>query len=79
MKRGRKTGKRACKIKNLTMINERPEEINSRITAGHWEGDTIVSSESGASLLVLRERKLHFTIIVKLENKTAAEVKRIDY
>lgn len=30
------------RVMDKRMIDERPEEIESRAVAGHWEGDTIV-------------------------------------
>lgn len=61
-----------------TSIEERPEEIDRREEAGHWEMDTVVGKlgESKKTLLVLSERKTRFEIIKLLKDHTTAEVVR---
>ena len=59
------------KIPNRVSILERPEEINNRQVFGHWEADSIVSGMSRSILNVLYERISKYTIITKLDNKTA--------
>jgi len=49
-----------------TGIEERPESVNTREEHGHWEGDTAVSRQSKAALMVLQERKLGLTLLKKL-------------
>jgi transposase, IS30 family len=66
--RGRLPGKR--------MIGQRPDDINSRQTFGHWEGDTVVGP-GGHCILTLVERKSRFTIIGKLIAKTTQEVNAV--
>ena len=58
-----------------TSIEERPEEINSRTTFGHWEIDTIVGRKgSSAVLLSLDERtKLH-RHLVKIPSRSCEAV-----
>ena len=49
-------------IPGRTSIHDRPEEIGTRQTAGHWEKDTFVRSKhngSKAALSVTYERKSH--------------------
>lgn len=59
-----------------TSIDERPEEIESRETFGHWEIDTVVGSKtkSDAVLLTLAERQTRFEVILKLAGKDAHSV-----
>ncbi len=64
-KRVHKRTKRVL-IPYRTGIEERPQEINSRKENGHWEGDTAVSSQSKAALMVLQERSLGLTLLRKL-------------
>lgn len=59
-------------------INKRPNDINTRLVAGHWEGDTIYSNKDGSKecLLTLIERKTRFEIILKIKDRTATSVKK---
>jgi len=64
--------------KNLkgTSIEERPKSIETREEYGHWEMDCVVGKRggSGATLLVLSERKRREEIIIKIPNKTQESV-----
>ncbi|MEG0649645.1 MAG: IS30 family transposase, partial [Oscillospiraceae bacterium] len=57
-------------------IEQRSEEINSRISFGHWEMDCVVGKRNGksTSLLVLTERLTRHEIIIKIKTRTASEV-----
>ena len=70
-KRSIQQGKRIVKIPNRTMITERPSVINERREYGHWEADTVVSRQSKAALVVVRERKLQLMFIRKIPRKTS--------
>ena len=58
------------------VFEERPEEIEKREEAGHWEMDTVVGKlgQSRKCLLVLTERKTRYEIVRMLKNRTTAEV-----
>lgn len=63
------------RIRNMTMIDERPAEVETRLEAGHWEGDLIVGIGSVSAMMTLRERKTQYGIIVNLPaDHTAASV-----
>ena len=63
------------KIAPEKSIENRPKEAENREVYGHWEGDLVVGTrKKGAVLFTLTERKLRQEIIIKLPNKTAAEV-----
>jgi IS30 family transposase len=62
--RGRLQGKR--------MITERPKEIDSRETVGHWEGDTVYGRARHHSIVTLTERKSGTVIIKKIKARTSA-------
>ena len=70
-KRSIKQGKRIVKIPNRINISDRPAIVNKNIQIGHWEADTVVSRQSKDTLVVLRERKTHFTLIDKIPNRKA--------
>ena len=57
-------------------IDDRPEEVETPKTFGHWEIDTVVGSriKSDAVLLTLVERQTHFEVILKLNGKDAHSV-----
>ncbi|MGI5910467.1 MAG: IS30 family transposase [Sphaerochaetaceae bacterium] len=59
-------------------IDKRPQEVQGRMTAGHWEGDTVYSTIRGSRqcLLTLVERSTRMEIIIKLPDRTALSVKK---
>ncbi|MDE9482739.1 IS30 family transposase [Xenorhabdus bovienii] len=65
---------RRGKIKNRVSIDKRPKCVDKKQRIGDWEGDTIVGKDHKSALLTLVERKSLFTIIIKLEDKTAEGV-----
>lgn len=63
------------RIRNMTMIDQRPAEIEMKQTAGHWEGDLIVGVGSVSAMVTLRERKTQYGMVINLpEDHTAASV-----
>ncbi|MBM7848719.1 IS30 family transposase [Arthrobacter roseus] len=63
------------RIRNMTMIDQRPAEVETRLEAGHWEGDLVVGVGSVSAMMTLRERKTQYGIIVNLpQDHTAASV-----
>lgn len=66
---------KAAKPPRGTSIEKRPEEINARITFGHWEMDCVEGAKGTKStLLVLTERLTRYEIVRKMKDKTAASV-----
>jgi IS30 family transposase len=65
------------KLPGKRLIDERPAIIESRLTTGHWEIDTVLGRGSKACLLTLVERKTGFLLIGKLSARTTAEVNRV--
>lgn len=57
-------------------IENRPEEVKSRETFGHWEMDTVKGKKgvTKSCMLVLTERKTRNEIIIKLQDQKAASV-----
>lgn len=71
-----KERKKSNPIREIVSIDERPEEINSRKLAGHWEGDLIMGVLNKSAIGTLVERKTRLTLIVKLVKKDAESVRR---
>ncbi len=68
------TGKREM-IQGRTGIEERPEEVNDKSQFGHWEGDSIVCSQSVVSLNVMVERQTQYVSICKLADRGPGETR----
>ena len=70
MQRSQRRRRRQRKIRShytgIRSINNRPNEVNSRRTVGHWEGDTIrFSGERKGSITTLVERKSRYLVLQK--------------
>jgi len=74
--RGHSHKHRKAHIPERTPITERPPEVEMRKSAGHWEGDTVVSKKSLAALQVLVERKTRIIRLTKMRRKTSAIMSR---
>lgn len=44
------------RIRNMTMIDQRPAEVETRLEAGHWEGDLVIGVSSISAMVTLLER-----------------------
>jgi len=62
-RRGRLTG--------MTMIADRPEEVEDRVQVGHWEGDCIKGAGNRSAIGTLVERRTRFLILVHLPDGRA--------
>ncbi len=69
-----KTG--GSRILNRVDISQRPKIVELKKRVGDWEADTIVGKMGGSKhcLLTLVDRKTKFTLIRKLNDKTAMSV-----
>jgi IS30 family transposase len=67
---------RLTSIKDGVSIEKRPVEVNSREHIGHWEGDLIIGANQKSCIGSIVERKIRYTILVKLKNKKAQTVCR---
>jgi len=68
---GRQGGSAASFIKLRRSIAERPAEVQTRQTPGHWEADFMLFSKYGQNLLVLHERQTRFTLLDHPANRKA--------
>lgn len=64
------------KLPNMTLIDDRPIEINERTVPGHWEGDLIIGKDHKSALSVIVERQTRYVLIDRLESYTARDVRK---
>lgn len=74
-KKHRKSPKKRKKVYG-TSIDERPEIVDSRTEADHWEGDTVVGKRNGKEsvILTLPEKKTEKYIAIRIPGKTSEAV-----
>lgn len=75
-KRKKKGEETRGKLANITLIDERPEDVNLRAVPGHWEGDLIIGKDHKSALSVIVERQTRYVLIDRLESYTAQEVRK---
>jgi len=73
--RGQRKTHRKLKIPERISIIERPEAVQHRNQAGHWETDTVIARTSTAALLATVERKSRYTKLTRLKRRTAQQVR----
>jgi transposase, IS30 family len=56
-------------------IDDRPKEIETRKTLGHWETDSMISKKSKVGLNTLVERKTGLVLISKINDRSAKNTK----
>ena len=79
-KRGTGRAQRKSRIPNRISIEERPAVVESREQAGHWEGDSLVSSRNSVVLYSLVERRTRMVKLTRIRGRdgrrTAAAIIR---
>lgn len=63
-------------IPNRLSIEQRPAVVEERSRIGDWETDTVIGKNHKQAIVSLVERKSGFTLIHKVERRTAAAVSR---
>ena len=62
---------RRGKIPNRVSIEERPAIVELRARIGDWEADTMIGAGQKGAIVTLVERKSRFTMLDKVEHRTA--------
>ena len=80
-KRRKNARKTLCRLprkapQRRKLIDERPDEVESRMIFGHWEIDLVVGGRAGSkgALMTLTERKTRLVRIRRLKDRTQASV-----
>jgi IS30 family transposase len=63
-------------IQERVPIHERPAEVASRASPGHWEGDLMLFARYGQAILVTHERSTRLLLARRQPNKEAAPMAR---
>jgi IS30 family transposase len=66
-----KDGRAKPSIPDMTLIDQRPIEIQMRLIPGHWEGDLIIGKGNLSQVGTLVERTTLFVALVKLTSTKA--------
>jgi IS30 family transposase len=62
------------KIKGAVSIDLRPQHIQDRTQAGHWEGDLMIGANQTSVIATLVERKTRFTYNIKHNDRKSETV-----
>ena len=76
-RRMKKGGRKVVNSKTIpdgVSIDLRPEEVQKRLVVGHWETDNVIGKIADkAAISTTVERVTRYTLLAKLQNKTAQE------
>lgn len=79
-KRGSRGSKDSCysslKVADHQLFSNRPDSINTREIAGHWEGDLIIGAMNKSCVGTLVERKTGYLLLSKMQSKSAQHVRK---
>jgi IS30 family transposase len=63
------------KLQDMVLVDQRPAEVESRLIAGHYEGDLIMGMGNRSAVGVLVERTTRYTFLCHLPQKDAPAVR----
>jgi IS30 family transposase len=63
------------KIPDMVLVDSRPPEVETRLIAGHYEGDLILGALNRSAVGVLVERTTRYTMLCHLTQKDAVSVR----
>jgi len=63
------------KLQDMVLVDRRPAEVESRLIAGHYEGDPIMGAGNRSAVGVLVERTTRYTFLCYLPQKDAPTVR----
>ena len=63
------------KIADMVLVDQRPPEVETRLIAGHYEGDLILGAGNRSAVGVLVERTTRYTMLCHLPQKDATSVR----
>ena len=69
-------GRRAGSLREMTMIGDRPADVEDRCIAGHWEGDLITGAANRSAIGTLVERTTRYVLLVHLPKEHTADATR---
>jgi IS30 family transposase len=73
-RRHRRASSRYTGLQNMTPLDQRPKDADSRLTLGHWEGDLIKGAANGSAVGTLVERASRMVVLVPLRSANATDV-----
>jgi transposase, IS30 family len=73
-RRAGRANRRSRSIPDMTLIDQRPIEVATRLVPGHWEGDLIIGKGNRSQVGTLVERATLFVALVRLPDGKAETV-----